>query len=54
MNLTLTIVNKTKKTNKLYYARDDPRIVKVERLLLFFRWLKTDSKDCFIVYIEKS
>ena len=24
MNLTLTIVHKTKKTNKLYYTRDDP------------------------------
>ena len=24
MNLTLTIVHKTKKTNKLYYTMDDP------------------------------
>ena len=24
MNLTLTLVHKTKKTNKLYYPRDDP------------------------------
>ena len=26
MNLTLTIVNKTKKTNKSYYTGDDPKI----------------------------
>ena len=27
MNLTLTILHKTKKTNKLYYARNDPTIL---------------------------
>ena len=27
MNLTLTIVHKTKKTKKLYYARNDPTIL---------------------------
>ena len=26
MNLGLTIVNKTKKTNKLYYTGNDPKI----------------------------
>ena len=51
MNLTLTIVHKTKKTNKLYYTGDDPKIVKVERLLVFFfSRLKTDSNDCFIIF----
>ena len=35
LNLTLTIVHKTKKTNKLYYTRDDPVIyqIKAERTL---------------------
>ena len=47
MKLTQTIVHKTKKTNKLYYTGDDPMIVKVERLLLFFPRLKTDSINFF-------
>ena len=32
MNPTLTIVHKTKKTNKLYYTGDDPNCLESEQL----------------------
>ena len=30
MNLTLKIIHKTKKTNKLYYSRYDPKMSKLQ------------------------
>ena len=33
MNLTLTIVYKTKKTNKLYYTGDNPSVLILLKLL---------------------
>ena len=41
MNLTLTIVHKTKKTNKLYYSVDNPYFAKVSRA----RWSKHATHD---------
>ena len=41
MNLTLTIVHKTKKTNKLYYPLDNPCFAKVSRA----RWSKHATHD---------
>ena len=32
MNLTLTIVHKTRKTNKLYYTGDDPTFKSVDKI----------------------